>query len=556
MLMLTMTAVGLKRFLERVMNKKNRSPLEYVTLSVLALLVGAILKYPNRAIGTHDRPDLKGERGLPLIGNLISFIRSGRDPLGYRLEAFRKYGPVNTLTVPIFGRFIFVNTPEHMQYLLKDNFENYIKGSTFQRRLIDLLGRGIFIVNGTQWKIHRKTASNIFTTRLYRDLVQGAFKATAADLSDALDKTVDRGTYIDLQNEFLKLTLDAFGRLTFGLDFQALKTEGHNEFGDAYDYMTNHIESRATNPFWRLTEMLRPGKRREIRTAIATVDRYAMKAIEARRAETPEQSESRPRDLLDHFIKYQYEDGSMLTDVELRDVFVNFMIAGRDTTAQTLSWMFYMLMIHPDVLAKLREEMDIVFPGGSSDNFKYETFANELPYSKAVFYETVRLYPAVPKNAKYVVEDDVLPCGTPVHKGDLVGFSNYCMARNTDVWGPDAAVYRPERWLDMPSPETVAGANVDASAQKANKSPFGKFRNESTFKFPNFNAGPRICLGQTFATLEALVTTVYLLQRFDFHMAPNQPTPVPKPAVTMPMRDPFMVGVTRRQRDATALVDV
>ncbi|KAF9973365.1 hypothetical protein BGZ73_003397 [Actinomortierella ambigua] len=548
-LILAVTVVGVKRFLERVLNRKASSPLEYLTLTAAAVLIGAIIKYPNRAIGTHPRPDLKGEKGLPLIGNLIDFVRSGRDPLGFRQEGHRKFGDVFTLTVPVYGRFIFVNTPEHMQYLLKDNFENYTKGSTFQNRLIDLLGHGIFIVNGPQWKIHRKTASNIFTTKLYRDLVQGAFKATAADLCDALGKVADRGSYVDLQNEFLKLTLDAFGQLTFGLKFDAVKTEGKNEFGTAYDFMTNQIEARATNPYWYITELLMPSKRREIRSAIATIDRYAMKAIEARRAETQEENEARRRDLLDHFINYQYEDGSMLTDVELRDVFVNFMIAGRDTTAQTLSWMFYMLMIHPEVLAKVREEMEAVFPGGSSDTFKYETFAHDLPYLKATFYETVRLYPAVPKNGKFVVDDDVLPCGTAVYKGENVMFSNYCMARKTNVWGPDAEVYRPERWLEDP----VSDPKEDA---KPNKSPFGKFKNESTFKFPNFNAGPRICLGQTFATLEAMVTTVYLLQRFDFSLAPGYPAPVPKPAVTMPMRDPFMVAVVRRPRETTPLADV
>jgi cytochrome P450 len=230
----------------------------------------------------------------------------------------------------------------------------------------------------------------------------------------------------------------------------------------------------------------------------------------------------------------------MLTDVELRDVFVNFLIAGRDTTARVLTWMFYMFMIHPEILAKVHEEMAILFPDGSSDNFKYEIFAHEMPYTKAVFYETVRLYPAVPKNFKTVIADDILPCGTHVHKGDTVAFSHYCMARSADVWGPDAEVFRPERWLDTSMVDEKDALNAGS------KSPFGKFKNESTFKFVNFNAGPRICLGQTFATLEALVTTVYLLQRFDFSMAPNSPVPIPKSSVTMPMRDPFMVKVSRR----------
>lgn len=94
MLMLMLMAAGLKTLIERVMNKQNRSSLEYLTLIALTVLVGAIIKYPNRAIGTRARPDLKSERGLPIIGNLIEFIRYGRDPLGCRLQAFRKFGPV------------------------------------------------------------------------------------------------------------------------------------------------------------------------------------------------------------------------------------------------------------------------------------------------------------------------------------------------------------------------------------------------------------------------------------------------------------------------------
>ncbi|KAF9900031.1 hypothetical protein EC991_008016 [Linnemannia zychae] len=444
------------------------------------------------------------------------------------------------MTVPVLGRFIFVNTPEHMQHILKDNFENYEKSSDFQERLFDFLGHGIINVNGSKWKIQRKTASNVFTTRLYRDLVQGVFKTTVSKLSDTLDRTIERNTSIDLQNEFLKLTLDVSGRVTFGIDFKAVETEGRNEFGDAFDYMASLIGIRSKNPFWRLKEILSPRMREKISTSIATIDQYAMMAIEARRSETVEESEARPQDLLDHFIQYRYEDGSVLTDAALRDVFVNFLIAGRETTARVLTWMFYKLIIHPEILAKVHEEMAIHFPDGSSDNFKYEIFAHGMPYTKAVFHETVRLYPAVPKNFKTVVDDDILPCGTQVHKGDTMAFSPYCMARSTEIWGPDAEVFLPERWLDTSMVEEKDTLGTGS------KSPFGKFKNESTFKFVNFNAGPRICLGQTFATLETMVMTVYLLQRFDFRMAPNSPIPVPKSSITMPMRDPFMVKVSRR----------
>lgn len=167
------------------------------------------------------------------------------------------------------------------------------------------------------------------------------------------------------------------------------------------------------------------------------------------------------------------------------------MIAGRDTTAQQLTWQFYSLMSNPRTMKNLVKEVDIVLQG--SDRYTYETIMNELPYMKAVFHETLRLYPPVPKNVKTAVEDDVLPGGVKVYKGDVIGISSYCLGRNKAVWGEDAELFVPERWLvDDQDKEHHHQGN-----DKANKSPFGKFRAESPYKFTSFNAGPRLCLGQT-----------------------------------------------------------
>ncbi|KAF9973198.1 hypothetical protein BGZ73_003584 [Actinomortierella ambigua] len=530
----TMSLVALRKAVDRYLARRKRSPFEYVVLATIAFVLGAMIKYPDRAFGTRSRPDLKnkGSRGYPLIGNLPQILATRQDPLGAILNGHAKYGNTTTMTLPIIGRFISVNTVEDMEYILKTNMENYIKGDLFRRSFSDLLGQGIFTSDGQLWRFHRKTASNIFTTRLYRDLVKGAFRSTAGELATVLSQKMKRGEYADLQKHFHALTLDAFGRLTFGLEFHAISTEGTHEFGDAFDFMTHVTESRSANPFWPWTDLFVPGKKRRIREALATLDKYAAQAIEARRKETADEKEARSRDLLDHFINYEasYDDGSKLTDQELRDVFTNFMIAGRDTTAQGLTWAFYMLLTHPPVLARLREEIDTVFQG--SDEYTYEQIVQDLPYAKAVFYETLRLHPPVPKNAKVAVHTDTLPCGVRVDPGDVVSYSNYALARNQDVWGPDAERFNPSRWL-VEDPKA--------------KSPFGKFRNESTFKFISFNAGPRICLGQTFATIEALTTMAFLLQKFDFKLAPDHPIPVYKPSVTLPMNNSLLVEVSKRQ---------
>jgi cytochrome P450 len=144
-------------------------------------------------------------------------------------------------------------------------------------------------------------------------------------------------------------------------------------------------------------------------------------------------------------------------------------------------------MTHPRVMKNLVREIDTVLQG--SNAYTYETMMHELPYLKAVFHETLRLYPPVPKNVKMAVEDDVLPGGIRVYRGDVIGISSYCLGRNKSVWGEDAEQFVPERWLvDYGSlPSAAAG-------MKANASPFGKFKAESPYKFTSFNAGPRLCL--------------------------------------------------------------
>ncbi|KAF9909507.1 hypothetical protein EC991_008489 [Linnemannia zychae] len=550
-------AIGLKRFVERQLSKKHRSPLEYITLSALAVIVTLIAKYPNRAIFTRARPDL-GELntpGHPLFGNMIQALTNKDNPLEVVNRAFKKRGDIYVVTVPVRGRFFMVNHPMFIEHILKTNFNNYIKGNIFGDQLRDILGNGIFVSDQDAWRFHRKTASNIFTTKMYRQLAEGAFTDSARDLCSIFDKaeSLSPPQPFDLQQLFLKLTMDAFGKLTFGIEFNSLMTEGRNEFGEAFDYLTANVDGRILNPLWPILDRITPGKIGKLKRAIAVLDRCAYSAVNKRREESPADKEKRPRDLLDHFINHVREDGSMLSDLELRDVFVNFMIAGRDTTALTLTWQFYILMANPRILKNVLKELDIVLQG--SEKYTYEIMMQELPYLKAVFHETLRLYPQVPRNVKEVVDDDVLPNGTIVYKGDSIAFSTYAMGRNRSVWGEDAEVFCPERWLiddedvavknNSPSPPTTPQQTNGASK---GVSPFGKFKMENQFKFNSFNGNPRLCLGQTFATLEAMVTTCMVLQNFDLKLVPGQPIPEPKPSATLPMKEPLMTLATRKQR--------
>ncbi|KAK3829892.1 MAG: cytochrome P450 [Linnemannia elongata] len=545
---LVMAGIGLRRLLERQVAKRKRTPIEYAVLATIGCFVAAIIKYPNRAIFTNARPDLKALKrdapGLPLIGNLTDVLSHREDPLDFLHKTFQEHGDVISITMPMLGRAIILNRPEFMEHIFKTNFDNYVKGDMFRWNLTDILGRGIFVADREEWRFHRKTASNIFTTKLYRSLVEGAFKSSAEDFSTVLDSAITAHKPVDLQDKFLKLTLDAFGKLTFGLEFKALLSEdGPNEFGDAFDFLTAAADARLANPIWFITDRIIPGRWKKHWGCIKILDDYAAKAVRNRRAETPEQAETRTRDLLDHFINYKSEDGTMLTDRELRDVFVNFMMAGRDTTAQALIWQFYCLMVNPRIMKNILNEIDMVLEG-STEKIAYDVLMNELPYVKAVLHETLRLHPPVSKNVKQAVDDDILPDGTRVYKGEFIGYSNWCMGRNKAVWGIDAEQFVPERWL-VSSDTGGSGLTVNPATGRR-VSPFGKFKPESQFKFVTFNAGPRLCLGMTFAQLEAMATTCILLQRYQFHLTPGHPEPMVKGSITLPMKEALMTIVTKR----------
>ncbi|KAF9929840.1 hypothetical protein FBU30_001153 [Linnemannia zychae] len=552
---LVMASIGLKRLIERQLAKRKRTPLEYLVLATIGCFVAALIKYPNRAIMSNARPDLKAQKkivpGLPLIGNLLNVLTHQDDLVIQLHKMFTELGvDVMSITLPVFGRAIIVNRAEFMEHIFKTNFDNYVKGEMIRWNMSDLLGRGIFVVDGDEWKFHRKTASNIFTTKLYRSLVNGAFKSSAEDFSTVLERAIAANRPVDLQEKFLKLTLDAFGKLTFGLEFKALLSDSTpNEFGDAFDYMAKAADARISNPLWFITDRIIPGRWKKHQGCLKILDDYAAQAVKKRRSETPEQKETRARDLLDHFINHKNDDGSMLTDRELRDVFVNFMIAGRDTTAQALTWQFYCLLAHPRVMENILYEIDTVLED-SIDKITYEVLMNELPYVKAVLHETLRLHPPVSKNFKQAADDDILPDGTRIYKGEFVAYSNWCMGRNKAVWGIDAEQYVPERWLVSDTPigiPTMISVNP-ATGRKV--SPFGKFKPESQFKFVTFNAGPRLCLGMTFAILEAMTTTCILLQRYCFKLAPGYPEPTIKGSLTLPMKQTLMVTVTKRVDDS------
>ncbi|KAJ3317209.1 hypothetical protein HDU93_004133, partial [Gonapodya sp. JEL0774] len=217
-------------------------------------------------------------------------------------------------------------------------------------------------------------------------------------------------------------------------------------FMTAFHNAGMHTLKRGLNPFWEWTELLDGGGK----VMAGTMNDFAADVVKQKKAKMEEDAKAgrtsefdTNMDLLDFFLKNKNEDGTELSNKQLRDIVMNFIIAGRDTTAQTLSWCFWRIAQHADVRAKLREEaFRVLGPDGKST---YNDLKN-LKYANAVFNEVLRLHPNVPSSSKLATRDEILPgTKTQVFKGTRVVWSSYVMGRSEKIWGPDALEFRPER---------------------------------------------------------------------------------------------------------------
>ncbi|KAI9217865.1 cytochrome P450 [Blastocladiella britannica] len=496
--------------------------------------------------------------GRSIWGHLITMMttQGERHDWAFWISRFhldQGKGFTSFVHVPFTPVFVLSSDPRTVEWVLKSNFDNYVKGPFFYSAQMPLLGHGIFNSDGDEWKKQRKTASYIFNVANFRDHMVQVFADHTHDLCAVLDEAAASGRstegVVDLYDLLHRFTLDAFMEIGFGTSLHSLRQREPLPFAVAFDTAQSITSRRMVmSPAQRAVVEFLNGDARKLARCAAVADQFATKVITERRGEIAGDDQTVYADLLSRFLVMKKPDGSGYSDRELRDVVMNFIIAGRDTTAQALSWTVYMLHSHPEVVAKLRAELAEQFPGigpdqslwgdssesdssSSSAADAYAALSRNLVYARAVFSEALRLYPSVPTEIKFAVNDDTLPDGSAVRAGDAVIWSPYAMARITEIWGADAAEFKPERWIDQAT---------------------GKFVQPSPFKFPVFNAGPRVCLGQQMAYLEGVACLATLVHRYELTVV-NADQVKYRNALTLQMMNGLKVRPTRRRAGAGAM---
>ncbi|KAG0060050.1 hypothetical protein BGZ89_012589 [Linnemannia elongata] len=518
-----LTATLLPKLLTLISQNSNRKKL------LLAIILYTVYKYRRSVLFVRPRPDLPGPPGLPLIGNFWEMATVPKTDFHQSQERnFAKYGKFYTMAIPGIGRTITVKDPEILDHILRTHFWIYEKGTRFKETLGPLAGDGIFTADGDHWKWQRQHASKIFTVKAFRQYTNDVFVQEAQRAISYLDKFADTGKSVDLQRLFYCFTLDSFGEIAFGEVFGCLDDPSQDvEFAAAFDRLNHGLAGRFLSPVWKLVDWW-TGNDLRVAADRAIVRDFAQKIIDRRRKERTEKTKVDEgkdvglgkRDLLQLFMDIGSEEGGTpLSDEMLVDSVLNFVIAGRDTTAQALAWTFYLMHrrgADPAIVQRMQEETDSILKGGIPT---YET-TKQQKFTEACFNEALRLYPAVPRNAKICTQDDVLPGGIKVYKGERVTWNVWAMGRDEDLWGKDAREYNPFRWEKMDKP--------------------------SSAKFCSFHHGPRTCLGQGFAVTEAVTLMSMFFQKFTFELENPDQKANYMPSLTLPMDNGLRVYVKRR----------
>ena len=366
----------------------------------------------------------------------------------------------------------------------------------------------------------RKTASHEFkTTSLKSFVMQIVSVEIETRLVPILEEASISGRVLDLQDILERFGFDNMCNLAFGVDPGCLAGEGRltsdgEEFMKAFNNAAELSAGRfryAILLMWKAKKFFNIGSEKSLRESMSVVHRYADNIVNSR-IKAKEKFEGR-EDLLSRFI----EKDEKCSPEFLRDIVINFILAGRDSSSSALSWFFWLLSSRPNVQEKILNELrSIQARNGKSPRVLY-TYdeLRDMQYLCAAISESMRLYPPVPANIRRCLNDDVLPDGTFVAKDWFVSFHNYAMGRMESIWGKDCLEFRPKRWLGED----------------------GRFRQESPFRFPVFHGGPRTCLGKEMANIQMKFIAATVIERFEISVVGKEKCPEHVFSLTLRMKD-------------------
>lgn len=433
-----------------------------------------------------------GPRGLPVVGADPAMIRGGLD---FRSRMAREYGDIVHWT-GIRGHVYQLNHPDDIEHVLVQNNQNYVKGESFQKILGSLTGNGILNSEGAEWRRNRRLVQPAF----HPDRIE-VYAEMMTDSTEEMCRAWSDGETRLIHDDMMELTLRIVAKALFGVDV-----------GDQYDEISTAIDTFLPASSSLSNILLPPAvplpSRRRMRNARQTLDDVVEEIIRDRRADPG-------NDVVSMLLAAADDEGNTLSDEQIHDEIITLLTAGHETTAVSMTYTAYLLSQHPKVEERLLAELDEVLGGRTPEM----TDLPALTYTERVVKESMRLFPPVPSVVREAIEPDTIgaydiPAGATIHMPQWV-------VHRDPRWYDDARSFRPERWT----------RELENSLPRLAYFPFA--------------AGPRRCIGDRFAMLEArlLVATIY--QNYHLELVSDRNLEVIPTVTSRPKEDVVMVAHAR-----------
>jgi cytochrome P450 len=446
-----------------------------------------------------------GPRGHLLLG-VLPTVR--KDVLGFLRQTHQDYGDVSRYRLGPITSYLIVH-PDGLRQVLQDNVKNYTKDHVSYTMGRWIVGNGLVTSQGSFWLRQRRLAQPAFHRQRVVTLGQRMVQATE-EMMERWEAQAPRGEPLEIVEEMMRLTLRIVTEALFGTQVEAQA----REISHAFNLLSEQFVTRFRT-FRVLPPVLPTRYDREFRTAVQTLRASVAGIIAERRRRNEDLG-----DLLSMFMLARDEEtGEQMDDAQLQDEVCTMMLAGHETTATLLSWVWAVLEQHPRVEARLHAELAEVLGGRPPT-------AEDVPrlnYTRMVVEETLRLYSPVYILSRKVKEDDVIG-GYRITAGASVDFSPWLTHRHPEFWEEPEA-FRPERF----SPEQVA--------------------RRPRFAYFPFLGGPRQCIGNNFALMEAQLILASVAQRFQLRAGTGS-MPVPEPLITLRPKGGLPMRLQRRSPSA------
>lgn len=444
---------------------------------------------------------------VPLLGHLPGFKKR---PLEKMCEWWRRYGDALRFRLGPKTLHLFSH-PDFAEDILVQQADRFVKVYD-PRRPIGLalvLGNGLVTSSGDVWKRHRRIIQPIF----HRSRMAAMAERMAQVGEQRIARWADReGQPVDIAAEMMQLALEVISQTMFTTSMAQHIERISHALRVSLKYAFDSFHNPLRLPSWVPTQ-----RNREFRSVMQFMDGLIYGLLAERR-----RTRATHGDLLDLLLQARDEEtGAGLSDQELRDEALTIFAAGHETTANALAWTWYLLATHPEAKARFHEEVDRVLQGRTpnADNLPH------LPYTRAIFDESLRLYPPAPA-VQRKAETNTTVGGLPLPAGALVLVGTYNLHRHPEFWtSPER--FMPERWLNGERPA-------------------------SRYAYLPFGAGPRACVGIHFASVEGPLLLALIGRRYDLQLA--QETVEPELMVTLRPKGGIRMTLQPRKVPAVSMV--